>query len=324
MAILSDYFEPKLLDHMFGKAEFTRPSLLYLGVSTTAFTEADNGITAAAKEPGYNSSGPTYFGDNYSRVQVDSKARYDTTSKSIKNHTGIDFPEAGGSGWGAIEYWAIFDGNGSTANMLMHGSFSAAVTVTSGSQFRIGTGDLELIFPTILNEADDESTSTDNRFWRGQVAYLIGFDQSTGISSNNHNYFLFKTGIDSSRFLYLGVSTTAFPDTLSAAESSGTNYSRVYVTNSWANAATSGSGVTTISNSAAMSFPEAGSDWGDIAYWAIFRGDNTGDYDASAYTSTGNGSSRQPLLKGTLTASKTVNSGDVLRFGQNDFVITAS
>ncbi len=324
MAILSDYFEPKLLDHMFNKAEFTRPSSLYLGVSTTAFTESDNGITAAAKEPGYNSSGPTYFGSNYSRATLSSKARYDTTSKSIKNYAGIDFAEAGGSGWGDIEYWAIFDGTGSTANMLMHGSFTAAVTVASGSQFRIGTGDLEIIFPTILNEADDLSTSSDNRFWRGQVAYLLGLNHPTGIDSNANNYFSFATENNSGRFLYLGVSTTAFPDSLSAAESSGTNYQRVYVTNSWANASTSGSGVTTISNSAAMSFPEAGSDWGDIAYWAIFRGDNTGDYDASAYTSSGSGSSSQPLLKGTLTASKTVNTGDVLRFGQGDFVVTAS
>ena len=206
----------------------------------------------------------------------------------------------------------------------MHGSFTAAVTVTAGSQFRIGTGDLELIFPTILNEADDESTATDNRFWRGQVAYLMGMDHPTGIDANSNNYFQFASVSANDNYLYLGVSTTAFPDTLSAAESSGTNYQRVYVTNSWANAATSGSGVTTISNSGSMSFPEAGSDWGDIAYWAIFRGDNTGDYDASGYTSAGKASSRQPLLKGSLTTPKTVNNGDVLRFGQNDFVITAS
>ena len=209
MAILSDYFEPKLLDHIFIKSEYTRSATLYIGVSTTAFTESDNGITAAAKEPGYNSSVPSYFGDNYSRVQIDSIAGYNSTADKIKNSSGIDFAEAGGSGWGSIQYWAIFDSHLSTANMLMHGSFTSAVTVSAGSQFRIGTGDLEIIFPTILNAAH----TTGGREWRAQTAYLMGFDSNNGTGGSQFE-FKFATSTDSGfddHRLNLGVSASAFP-----------------------------------------------------------------------------------------------------------------
>jgi hypothetical protein len=343
MAILSDYLEPKLLDHIFKRGEFTRPISLYIGISSSAFTEADNGITAAAKEPGYDSTTPSYFGDGYYRVQINNNAKYDPTSTNIKNTIGIDFGEAGGSGWGSIQYWAIFDSNTSAANMLMHGSFTSAVTVSAGSQFRIGTGDLEIIFPTILNDANDVSDpalSTDinnySRKWRAQLSYLIGFNHPTGVPSDTQFQFLFPTSSTSGFYdsqLFLGVSTTTFPESLGSAESSGTGYARVNITSAFADAATDGSGVTTISNSSAISFPEAGSDWGDIAYWAIFRGSATGTsanphggYFAQSFSSdsAGNHSSRQALMKGTLTASKTVNSGDVLRFGIGAFVVTAS
>lgn len=326
MAILSDYLEPKLLDHIFGRTEFTRPSNLYLGISSSAFSESDSGTTAAAKEPGYDSTTPSYFGDGYSRVQIDTNTRYDATSTNIKNTSGIDFPEAGGSGWGSIQYWAIFDSNTSTANMLMHGTFTSAVTVSAGSQFRIGTGDLEIIFPTILNASDDLSTANDNRRWRAQVAYRMGFDQPSTIPSSSPYYLEFKDNSTDDAYLYIGVSSTAFGDTLSATENSGTGYARVFASHSsWGDASTDGSGVTTISNTSAISFPEAQSDWGDMAYWAIFRGGNSlsSNYDASSYAG-GDAAGSQPLLTGSLTTSKTVNNGDVLRFGIGDFVVTAS
>jgi hypothetical protein len=334
MAILSDYFEPKLLDHIFQKAEYTRTNL-YLGISTSAFSESDNGTTAAAKEPGYDSSGPTYFGDNYSRVGINGIAGNDNSSDKIKNSSGIDFAEAGGSGWGDIAYWAIFDGNSSSANMLMHGSFSASVTVASGSQFRISTGDLEIIFPTILNNAN---VNADARFWRHQLAYRMGFDKqksSSGDFSHTNEYKFDFYASNASGFtdinLYLGVSASAFPTGagLTASENTGTNYSRVLINGAtWNAASTSGSGVTTISNTSAISFPEAGSNWGDMAYWDIFRGSSdtsSGSTNTSAAQYLSNSTfSKQPLLMGSLSTSKTVNTGDVLRFGQGDFVVTAS
>ena len=334
MAILSDYLEPKLLDHIFKRSEFARPSSLYMGISSSAFLESDNGTTAAAKEPGYDSTTPSYFGDGYSRVQIDNNAQYDATSTNIKNTSGIDFAEAGGSGWGSIQYWAIFDSNLSTANMLMHGSFTSAVTVSAGSQFRIGSGDLEIIFPTIVNDANDSTSTTTNtensRKWRLQLAYIMGFDHPSYVINDVHNNFLYAGNTNSSFYedqLYLAVSTTVFPESLSALELSGTAYARVNVTSKFADASTDGSGVTTISNSSAISFPEAGSDWGDIAYWAIFRGDASityGYYAAGYRTGNEDFGSRQALMKGSLTTSKTVNSGDVLRFGIGDFVVTAS
>ena len=114
MSILTDYTEKKLLDHIFGQAAFTRPNELYLGLSTTAFVDADNGSTAYAKEPS---------GNAYARVRIDNISEYNTSGDDIRNSSSIDFAEATGS-WGSIGYWGIFDGSGSSANMLMHGSLA--------------------------------------------------------------------------------------------------------------------------------------------------------------------------------------------------------
>ena len=60
MAILTDEWERKILNHIFvgGSTYRIGPSTKYLGVSTQAFTESDTAAQAIAKEPG--TSGTTY------------------------------------------------------------------------------------------------------------------------------------------------------------------------------------------------------------------------------------------------------------------------
>ena len=107
--------------------------------------------------------------------------------------------------------------------------------------------------------------------------------------------------------------------------SSTPNYNSVFGT-----PATS-SGVSSIANTSAIAFPEATSDWGTITHWGIYRGyyhptntSNGGSYRVSEYGSGSGGGynpARYPFLTGALTTARTVNSGDVLRFGIGDFVI---
>jgi len=321
MAILTDLMERKLLDHIMGQAEYTRPSYLYMGLSTTAFTDSDSASAASAKEP----SGNAYY-----RVQVNNKIFYDHTNDDLRNTSSIDWAEATGL-WGSIGYWGIFDGSTSTDDLVMHGSFSAATTVSSGDQFRISTGAFEINFPAAIYDGSNNSTTSAN--WREQIGYRLGFNWSGSQVTNE--YFYFRTN-SSSNFthshLYLGVSASAFPTGgLSAYEvsKSGTAYNRVLLYHSsWAgsfSSAATSSGTTTITNTSAIVFPEATASWGNISHFAIFRGSSSGDGRADGYYITSTYlNSIYPLISGALTTTKAVGSGDRLRFGIGDLVITAS
>ena len=325
MAILTDSMERKLLDHIFKKAEYTRPSYLHMGLSTTAFTDSDSASAAYAKEPS---------GNAYARVQVDNKIFYDHTNEDLRNTSSIDWAEATGA-WGDIEYWGIFDGSGSSAALVMHGSFSAATTVSSGDQFRISTGDFEINFPATIYTGGlvyNANNSSSNVFakWREQIGYLLGFDWSG--SQDVNEMFLFHTS-SSSGFthdeLYLGVSASAFPTsglTTFEVSRSSTNYTRVHLSSSDFGSAATSSGTTTITNTSPITFGEASASWGNISHFAIFRGSDDGDFhDATGYSVTGNHvNSIYPLISGALTTTKAVGSGDRLRFGIGDLVITAS
>jgi hypothetical protein len=90
--------------------------------------------------------------------------------------------------------------------------------------------------------------------------------------------------------------------------------------------ATSG-GVSSVATTSAIAFPEATADWGSITHWGIYRGNNT-SYGTAGPVSQYYGSAidqhnpaRHPFLTGALTTARTVNSGDILRFGIGDFVI---
>jgi hypothetical protein len=332
MSILTDYMEKKLLDHIFGQAAaFTRPSALYLGLSTTAFADSDTGSTASAKEPSQSS---------YSRVRIDNISTYDTGGHYIRNNSSIDFAEATGS-WGSIGYWGIFDVASGAGNMLMHGSFSSATTVASGDQFRISSGDLQINFPSSIYAGNDASYTVGNTTyygkakWRKQIAYLLGFEIYSGASFTANEKFLFynntASGFEQDR-LYLAVKNSAFPTsglTGSEISQSGTGYARVKIleannsTIDYFNAATTSSGTTSISNNVVIQFPEAASSWGNISHFAIFRGSSSTDQEADTFVS-GRPTSQYPLISGALTSTKTVNSGDRLRFGIGDLVITAS
>lgn len=102
--------------------------------------------------------------------------------------------------------------------------------------------------------------------------------------------------------LYVALFTTATDDASGGAEVSGGSYARVAITcngTNWANTQASGTGVSSgtggvTSNSSAITFPAPTASWGTVTHFAI--------YDAST------GGNR--IVHGSLTASKTVNSGD--------------
>lgn len=319
MAILTDYMEKKLLDHAFGQAEFSTPSTLYLGVSTTAFVDSDNGTTAAAKEPSSSNA--------YARQRLDNVVDLYTSDFDIRNNASIDFPTVTNSNWGNVQYWGIFDGSGTSANMLMHGSFSSGTTVNVGDQFRISSGDFEITFPSSIGG---------DGHWRQQIAWFLGFDYTSSPTDNLRFYYYTKANSGYSGFydeaLYLALSTSAFTDDIYGSSielsTSGTGYARVKILDAddgsvdYFSAAATASGTTILTNDVAVVFPEATSSWGTVSHFAIFRGATSGSYDASAL-GTGN-QARHPLFRGALSSSVSISSGDRLRFAANGLTIEAS
>lgn len=360
MAILTDFMERKLLDHIFGVTQMTKLSSLYLGISTTAFSESDTASQALAKEPG--SSGTTYNGNGYQRVSVYSTSTtsgltVDVTSSnpSVENKDQISFPQVTTSNWGSIGYWALFEdqvpANGTSSSTidaddgqkpLMIGSFSAAVTTNVGDQFRIATGDFTINFPDAIHRIGTGGTSYNDTPYHGKtgLGYLLGMPYN--ISSYEWD---FMDGSTDLKKFWLGVSTSAFGSSGANDEADAgrqepgfsTSYNdtsvQAYRQNGYSarpqitfNSASTSSGVTTITNSNAVEFPEcATNNWGDITHFAIFAGGTGTTYTyaglpagsaVSIGTSTSSASYSQsrPFFIGALDATKTINVGDTLRF----------
>lgn len=125
MSAMSDYLENKILDHVLGTTAYTAPSTVYIGLATASFAD-DN-------------SGTELTGNNYSRVSASFDA---AASGTTDNSAAIEFAAATGS-WGSVSHFGIFDA-ASSGNLLIHGAFTSAKTISSGDVLKIATGDLDI------------------------------------------------------------------------------------------------------------------------------------------------------------------------------------
>ena len=101
--------------------------------------------------------------------------------------------------------------------------------------------------------------------------------------------------------VYIGLSTGSFADDNSGTELSGGSYARQSIA---FDAAASG----TTDNTAAVDFPVATASWGTVSHYGLFDASSGGNL----------------LIHGAFTASKTVDSGDVLRISAGELDITAA
>ena len=104
--------------------------------------------------------------------------------------------------------------------------------------------------------------------------------------------------------VYFALFTAAPNESGSGTECSGGNYSRVAVTNNATNFPASSSGVK--ANGTAVTFPTASGNWGTVTAFGVFDASTSGNL----------------LYFGSLSASRTVTSGDTARFAAGDFTIT--
>lgn len=101
--------------------------------------------------------------------------------------------------------------------------------------------------------------------------------------------------------VYVGLSTGSFGDDNSGTELTGNGYARQSIS---FGAAASG----TASNDAAVEFPAATGSWGTVSHFGLFDASTGGNL----------------LIHGALTASKVIETGDILKIAVGDMDITAA
>lgn len=128
MGGFSDYWENKILDHIFGKGNYTPPTI-YVGLSTIDPTDDGSGLA----EPS---------GNGYARTQTSASDWNAASNGSLDNASDITFALATGS-WGTITHFALFDAV-TAGNMLAHGVLSQSKTIGNSDTARFQAGDLDI------------------------------------------------------------------------------------------------------------------------------------------------------------------------------------
>jgi len=128
MGSFSDYWEDKILDHIFGKVNYTPPNI-YVALSTSNPFDDASGLAE-----------PT--GNAYARVETSASGWNVASGGSLDNANDILFPKATGS-WGTITHFALFD-SATEGNMLAHGTLSQPKVVDSSFTATFDAGDLNI------------------------------------------------------------------------------------------------------------------------------------------------------------------------------------
>ena len=128
MGGFSDYWENKILDHIFGKNNYTPPTI-YVGLSTTDPLDNASGLAEPA-------------GNAYARVETFASDWNAASGSSLDNASDIVFPKATG-GWGTITHFALFDA-ATGGNMLAHGPLSQPKAIGGSYTAIFDAGDLNI------------------------------------------------------------------------------------------------------------------------------------------------------------------------------------
>ena len=126
----SDYLENKLLDHVLGGGDYSRPATVYVALYTVAPTDAGGGTEVS--------------GGSYARVAVTNNAtNWPAASGGAKsNGTEIAFPTATAD-WGTVVAFAILDA-ASGGNFLYWADLTASKTVSNGDTASFAVGELDV------------------------------------------------------------------------------------------------------------------------------------------------------------------------------------
>lgn len=120
----TDTTDQAILDHFFGKAEWTAPAQIWAGYSTST--------------PNKDGTGATEPGAGYARVQV-LTAGWGRSASTMDNEAEIVFPQATGS-QGTITYALLWDAE-TVGNLLWYGAYTTPKEIANEEYPRFPAGD---------------------------------------------------------------------------------------------------------------------------------------------------------------------------------------
>lgn len=116
MASKTQYLQKKLLDHALGKASYTMPAAVYVGLLTSTPGELGSQASEVA-------------GGSYARVELTSKMDATVLATGVAtSNAAVTFPTPSAD-WGTVAYIAIFDA-ASAGNMLYYQALAAARVIS--------------------------------------------------------------------------------------------------------------------------------------------------------------------------------------------------
>jgi hypothetical protein len=127
MAALSDYAEKLILDYLMTTGSATRPTAWYVGLYTSAPSDAGGGTELS--------------GSGYARESAAFAAA--TSGTGTTSNTGVIVFTADGGDWGSVTHMGIHDAV-SGGNLLWHGALAAAKTVLDGDSLEFAVGNIDL------------------------------------------------------------------------------------------------------------------------------------------------------------------------------------
>lgn len=133
---LTTFAANELLDHLFSVTSYTMPANIYIGLFTSAPTDA------------YTSGSPTgteVSGSAYARVEILATMLVAAASRAITTDEDITFAAASGGNWGTITHVGIFDAS-TNGNLLWWSALTASKTVNDGDIFEITAGNFDAAF----------------------------------------------------------------------------------------------------------------------------------------------------------------------------------
>lgn len=124
MSDFSDYLENKILDHVFRNTSYTPAAAVYLGLYTSAPSDAGGGTEVS--------------GAGYARQAITFGA---ASGGAISNTAAVQFTASGGN-YGTVTHVGIFDA-ATTGNLLAWKDITS-VTVNNGNILTFPIGDIDV------------------------------------------------------------------------------------------------------------------------------------------------------------------------------------
>lgn len=127
-AAFTDYFENKIVDDLFRGTAYTPPATHYIGLMTSACTDAAAGTEVSGGS--YARVAVTKGDAAYKGTHASATGASSGTSGTIYNATAVTFPAPTGN-WGSVTHWGIWDAS-TSGNLLVCDDLTTAKTVNNG------------------------------------------------------------------------------------------------------------------------------------------------------------------------------------------------